>query len=81
MTASVPSRMALATSVVSARVGRGLRSMESSIWVAVMTMRPRCAAAAMMRFWWTGTVSSGTSTPRSPRATMTPSVTSRMASR
>ncbi len=37
MTQSVPSRTALATSVTSARVGRGLRIMESSIWVAVMT--------------------------------------------
>ena len=37
MTASVPSYTAFATSVTSARVGRGLRIMESSICVAVMT--------------------------------------------
>ena len=33
----VPSYTALATSVTSALVGRGLRIMESSIWVAVIT--------------------------------------------
>jgi hypothetical protein len=32
--------MALATSVISARVGRGLRTMDSSICVAVMTRLP-----------------------------------------
>ena len=37
MTASVPSRIALATSVASARVGSGLSTIERSIWVAVMT--------------------------------------------
>ena len=37
MIASVPSMMAFATSLASARVGRGLRIMESSICVAVMT--------------------------------------------
>ncbi len=36
MTQLVPSSTALATSVTSARVGRGLRIMESSICVAVM---------------------------------------------
>ena len=41
MTASVPSSTALATSAASARVGRGLRIMESSICVAVMTSFPR----------------------------------------
>ncbi len=40
MTASEPSRMALATSEASARVGRGNSIMDSSIWVAVMTGRP-----------------------------------------
>ena len=40
MTQSVPSRMALATSVDSARVGRRLETMDSSIWVAVMTGLP-----------------------------------------
>ena len=38
--ASVPSMIALATSVASARVGRGLTIMDSSICVAVMTGFP-----------------------------------------
>ena len=37
ITASVPSRIALATSVASARVGRGEAIIDSSIWVAVTT--------------------------------------------
>ena len=37
MTQSVPPRTALATSVASARVGRGFLHIDSSIWVAVMT--------------------------------------------
>jgi putative Mn2+ efflux pump MntP len=37
MMASVPSSTALATSLASARVGRGLRIIESSICVAVIT--------------------------------------------
>ena len=41
MTASVPSRMALATSLASARVGRGSPIMLSCICVAVMTGKPR----------------------------------------
>lgn len=36
MTASVPSNIAFATSVISARVGSGLLVMLSSIWVAVI---------------------------------------------
>jgi len=40
MTASEPSRIALATSLASARVGRGLRIIESSICVAVITGFP-----------------------------------------
>ena len=40
MTQLVPSKTALATSLISARVGRGLRIMESSIWVAVTTFLP-----------------------------------------
>ncbi|GBD93439.1 hypothetical protein BMS3Abin05_01022 [bacterium BMS3Abin05] len=41
ITASVPSRIALATSVTSARVGRIFSVIDSSICVAVMTGRPR----------------------------------------
>ena len=81
ITASVPSRMALATSEASARVGRGFSIMLSSIWVAVMTTRPAALAAAMIFFWTVGTSSVPISTPRSPRATITPSATSRMAAR
>ena len=40
MTALVPSYTALATSLISALVGRGLLVMLSSIWVAVMTYLP-----------------------------------------
>jgi hypothetical protein len=42
MTQSVPSSTALATSVASARVGRGFFTMLSSICVAVMTGLPTC---------------------------------------
>ena len=45
ITASVPSRMALATSLASARVGLGLSVMLSSIWVAVITR-------ALLRWPW-----------------------------
>ena len=56
MTASAPSRTAAATSVTSARVGRGMRIIESSICVATMTGLPtalhlatimRCAAKTL----------------------------------
>ncbi|MNC46764.1 hypothetical protein D3C75_957940 [compost metagenome] len=40
MIASVPSKIAFATSLASARVGRGLRCMESNICVAVITGLP-----------------------------------------
>ena len=40
ITASVPSRIAFATSEASARVGRGAWTIDSSIWVAVMTGLP-----------------------------------------
>ena len=40
ITASVPSRIALATSEASARVGRGWCTIDSSIWVAVITGFP-----------------------------------------
>ena len=40
ITASVPSRIALATSLASARVGRGCSIIDSSICVAVITGRP-----------------------------------------
>ncbi len=42
MTQSEPSSTALATSVASALVGRGFFTMDSSIWVAVITGFPAC---------------------------------------
>ena len=46
MTASVPSKMALATSLASARVGRGFSIIDSSICVAVMTGLRQAGGAA-----------------------------------
>ena len=76
ITASVPSRTAFATSDASARVGRGFSTIDSSICVAVITGRPNWLARRITRFWARGTFSNGNSTPRSPRATMTPFVAS-----
>ena len=81
MMQSVPSRMALATSVASARVGRRLVTMDSSICVAVMTGLPARLALAMSCFWMMAISSIGTSTPRSPRATMMPSAAFRISSK
>src|SRR5215475_9201910 len=67
MTQSVPSRIALATSVASARVGCRLRVIDSSICVAVMTGFPARTAFRMRLFWTTAICSIGVSTPRSPR--------------
>ncbi|MNS28087.1 hypothetical protein D3C72_600530 [compost metagenome] len=78
ITASVPSSTALATSEASARLGRGLWIIESSIWVAVMTGLPAALQAAIMAFCAIGTSSGLVSTPRSPRATMQPSETATM---
>ena len=47
---SVPSRMALATSVASARVGSRLQTIDSSICVAVMTGLPTRLALAINCF-------------------------------
>ena len=51
ITALVPSKTAFATSVTSARVGVGAVTIDSSIWVAVMTGRPHATPTRMMRFW------------------------------
>ena len=48
--ASVPSKIALATSVASALVGRWWFTIDSSIWVAVMTVRPLSFAAWIISF-------------------------------
>ena len=73
ISASVPSSTALATSEASARVGRGCVIIDSSIWVAVITILPRLLVSSMIRFCHSGTFSGPSSTPRSPRATMMPS--------
>ena len=78
MMALVPSYTALATSETSARVGRGFLAMLSSIWVAVTTRLPREMQVLITLFWISGSSSNGTSTPRSPRATMTPFASSRI---
>ncbi len=81
ITASAPSSTALATSDASARVGREFSIIESSIWVATMTGLAFSRHSCTARFCTSGTWSSGSSTPRSPRATMTPSKASTIASR
>lgn len=80
MTASAPSRIALATSEASARVGRELVIIDSIIWVATITGLALRRHISMSRFWTIGTFSSGYSTARSPRATMTASKASTTAS-
>mmetsp|Transcript_142 Transcript_142/g.539 ORF Transcript_142/g.539 Transcript_142/m.539 type:complete len:313 (+) Transcript_142:560-1498(+) len=80
MTQSAPSSTALATSLTSARVGRGLYVIDSSICVAQMTGLPTMLHLAMSFFCAMTTFSAGISTPRSPRATMMPSEASMMAS-
>ena len=73
MRASAPSSTAFAQSLASARVGRGDSIIDSSICVATMTGLACRRATSIARFCTIGTSSSGSSTPRSPRATMTPS--------
>mmetsp|Transcript_66788 Transcript_66788/g.184196 ORF Transcript_66788/g.184196 Transcript_66788/m.184196 type:complete len:247 (+) Transcript_66788:1210-1950(+) len=76
MTASAPSKIAVAMSEHSARVGAGLSIIDSSIWVATITGLPWERHSSMISFWSMGTSSGCISTPRSPRATMMPSQTS-----
>ena len=78
ITADVPSRIAFATSLASARVGSGWCIIDSSICVAVITGLPRSSALWMIRFWISGTSAGPISTPRSPRATITASVSARI---
>src|SRR5262249_40216660 len=80
ITASAPSNTAVATSDTSARVGTGLLIIDSSIWVATTTGLPARRAARVSCFWMPGTFSSGSSTPRSPRATISQSVKSMISS-
>ena len=81
MTQSVPSRIALATSVASARVGRRLVVMDSSICVAVMTGLPARLALPISCFCRIAISSIGTSTPRSPLAIIMPSAAARISSK
>jgi len=60
-------------------VGIGLSIMLSSICVATITGFAAALAPRTSRFWIGGTEWTGSSTPRSPRATMIPSDAARMA--
>ncbi len=74
ITASVPSSTAFATSLTSARVGTGAKIMDSIIWVAVIATLSNSWAMRIMRFCKAGTAALPTSTAKSPRATMMPSL-------
>mmetsp|Transcript_27326 Transcript_27326/g.81559 ORF Transcript_27326/g.81559 Transcript_27326/m.81559 type:complete len:236 (-) Transcript_27326:336-1043(-) len=80
ITASVPSSTAFATSEHSARVGRGFEIIDSSICVATTQGLPAARHLAIIIFCSRKTFSGGISMPRSPRATMTPSVAARISS-
>ncbi len=80
MIAEVPSRIAFAMSEASARVGSGCEIIDSSICVAVITGLDRSSAWRMIRFWRSGTSAAPISTPRSPRATITPRASARISS-
>mmetsp|Transcript_6339 Transcript_6339/g.18215 ORF Transcript_6339/g.18215 Transcript_6339/m.18215 type:complete len:220 (-) Transcript_6339:694-1353(-) len=75
--ASAPSITALATSVASARVGRGLLPMVSTSRV-MMTGLPRMLQLAIMAFWMSAIFSGTTSRPRLPRLMMMPSLAAAM---
>mmetsp|Transcript_68685 Transcript_68685/g.196978 ORF Transcript_68685/g.196978 Transcript_68685/m.196978 type:complete len:329 (+) Transcript_68685:559-1545(+) len=79
MTQSVPSSTAFATSLASARVGRGRAVMDSSICVAVTTGLPTMLHLEIIIFCAKNTFSGGISMPKSPRATMMPSLASQIA--
>ena len=79
--ALVTSNTAFATSETSALVGRGLYVIVSNICVAVITIFPALLHFFIISFWTIGTCSIGISTPISPRATITPSVTSNIESK
>ena len=55
--------------------------MLSSICVATMTGLPASLHLRTMRFWMTSSSANGISTPRSPRATMMPSLAARISSK
>ena len=74
--ASVPSNIAFATSLVSARVGIGFSIMLSSICVATITTLRLIFAFLIIVFCTIGTFSVDISIPKSPLATIMPSDTS-----
>ena len=65
-----PVQLRLIKSETSARVGTGFSIMLSTICVAVITNSPACLARWMRSFCAKGTRFRPSSTPRSPRATM-----------
>ena len=73
--------MAVATSDTSARVGIGESIIDSSIWVATITGLAAARHLRTMRFCIGGTFCTGSSTPRSPRATIIPSDTVKISSK
>mmetsp|Transcript_7613 Transcript_7613/g.18859 ORF Transcript_7613/g.18859 Transcript_7613/m.18859 type:complete len:228 (+) Transcript_7613:128-811(+) len=81
ITASVPSSTAFATSQASARVGKGLSSMDASISVAVTTNLPAALVFLIIIFCAIQIFSMGISIPKSPRATIMPSDSSRISSK
>ena len=70
----------MATSLTSARVGTGLTIIDSIIWVAVITTLSSSRASLIIFFCSAGTAALPTSTARSPRATMMPSLALRICS-
>ncbi len=92
ITQSAPSRTALATSEISARVGRGLYCSVSPVNQADLRSSTQASewrrwklasdvALAIIIFWAMKTWLAGISIPRSPRATMTPSASLRISSK
>mmetsp|Transcript_13824 Transcript_13824/g.36973 ORF Transcript_13824/g.36973 Transcript_13824/m.36973 type:complete len:222 (-) Transcript_13824:857-1522(-) len=80
ITALVPSSTAFATSQASARVGKGLSSMDASISVAQTTYLPAAFVFEIIIFCAIQIFSMGISMPKSPRATMMESLASMISS-
>mmetsp|Transcript_15742 Transcript_15742/g.61482 ORF Transcript_15742/g.61482 Transcript_15742/m.61482 type:complete len:215 (-) Transcript_15742:524-1168(-) len=81
ITQSEPSSTAFATSETSARVGRGLTVIDSSICVAQITGLAAMLHLEIIIFCARNTFCAAISMPRSPRATMMPSDSSRISSK
>ena len=80
ITASAPSITAFATSLTSALVGVGFTIIDSIICVATITGFAAFMHFSMMFFCMIGKSCKGISTPKSPLATIMPSVTSMISS-